>query len=370
MMKKIFSMIAAAMIAALIGGAIIGCGGDSSSGAKKEGAATGADAKKAGGGAKSGGASSDVEPIAWYGCMPHPYISEVKAGVEACAKDLNVKIFTMVGQEWTQDNENQNVESLSTKGHKAFSIYPADAAGANGLFKGLTSKGFPVVAYGAEPGLPTPASFTVATDIKGAAMAACEELIKLMGDKGNILNVLETVTDINTRKRDEGIKEIVAKHPNVKIIQTIADMTQVAEATNKIQSALAARGGEIDGIITTGYNPTIAAAAILTEWHKNPGNKRIKYIGIDTGPTVLQAIRDGSIDATLAQNPFGHGYIPCAILKLMLDGWKPVKDYQFVNAGMLIVNKSNVDTYSQEVRKITDGILADLKTKYLTPPAK
>jgi len=315
------------------------------------------------------GRKEAAEPIAWYGMMPHPYITEVQSGAATAERDLGTRIYKMVGQEWSQDNESLNVEALSTKGHKAFSIYPGDAAGANGLFAALKRKGQIVVAYGAEPALPTPASFTVATDIKGAAMAACEELIRLMGDKGNILNVLETVTDINTRKRDEGINEVVAKHPNVKIIQTIADMTQVSEATNKIQSALAARGGEIDGVITTGYNPTIAAAAILTEWHKDASHKRIKFVGIDTGDTVIQAIRDGYIDTTVAQNPFGHGYISCTILKLMLDGWKPVKDYQFINAGIVFVNKGNIDTYPKEVRKITDGIVADLKTKYLTPPA-
>lgn len=308
-----------------------------------------------------------VEPIVWYGPMPHPYVSEVKAGVEACGKDFGVKIFKMVGQEWTQDNENVNVEALSTRGHKAFSIYPGDAAGANGLFRALKDRGLLVVAYGAEPALPTPASFTVATDIKGAAMAACEELIKMMGEKGNILNVLETVTDINTKKRDEGINEVVAKYPNVKIIQTIADMSQVSEATNKIESALAARGEAIDGMITTGWNPTIAAAASLTEWHKDSRHKRIRFIGIDTDDRVLQAIRNGYIDATVAQNPFGHGYISCAILKMMLDGWKPKQDYQFINAGIVIVTKDNLDTYPQEVRKITDSILAELKTKYLAP---
>ena len=309
-----------------------------------------------------------AEPIAWYGPMPHPYVTEVQAGASACEKDLGTAIYKMVGQEWTQDNENVNVEALSTKGHKAFSIYPGDAAGANGLFSQLKRKGQFVVAYGCEPALPTPASFTVATDIKGAAMFAAEELIKIMGDKGNILNVLEIVTDVNTRKRDEGINEVVAKHPNVKIIQTIADMAQVSEATNKIQSALAARAGKIDGIITTGYNPTIAAAAILTEWHKDPARKRIRFVGIDTGPTVIQAIRDASIDATVAQNPFGHGYISCVILKMMLDGWTPKQDYQFINAGIVLVNKNNVDAYPQDVRKITDQILIDLKTRYLNAP--
>jgi ribose transport system substrate-binding protein len=312
--------------------------------------------------------TQNVEPIAWYGMMPHPYISEVRSGVEACEKDMGVSIRRVVGQEWSQDNENGNVEALSTKGHKAFSIYPGDPAGANGLFKQLKSKGQFVVAYGAQPNLPTPASFTVATDIREAAIAAAEELIRMMGGKGKILNVLETVTDVNTKIRDEAIKDVVSKYPDVEIVQTISDMQQVSDATNKIQSALAARANEIDGIITTGYNPTIAAAAILTEWHKDHKHKKIRYIGIDTGPTVIQAIKDGYIDATIAQNPFGHGYISCTILKLMLDGWIPKAEYQFVDAGFVVVTKNNVDTYQNEVRKITDSIITDLKVKYLSAP--
>jgi ribose transport system substrate-binding protein len=311
---------------------------------------------------------ASVEPIAWYGMMPHPYKTEVRSGVERFERETGVRVLKVVGQQWTQDNENVNVEALSTKGHKAFSIYPGDPAGANSLFGQLRSRGQLVVAYGAEPGPPTPVPFTVATDIKAAAMTAADKLIDLMGGQGRILNVLELVTDINTKKRDEGIREVVARHPGVEIIQTISDMTQVSEATVKIQSALAARMNEIDGMITTGYNPTIAAASVLTEWHKDPRHKRIRFIGIDTGDTVLQAIRDGAIDATIAQNPPGHGYISCLLLKLLLDGWTPVQDYQFIDAGIVIVTKDSLDSYAAEVRKITDGIAAELKTKYLREP--
>jgi len=309
-----------------------------------------------------------VEPIAWYGMMPHPYKTEVRSGVERFERETGVHVYKTLGQQWTQDNENVNVEALSTKGYKAFSIYPGDPAGANALFAQLKSRGQLVVAYGAEPGLPTPVPFTVATDIKAAAMTAAEKLIELMGGKGRILNVLELVTDINTKKRDEGIHDVVARHPGVEIVQTISDMTQVSEASTKIQSALAARMDEIDGIIATGYNPTIAAASVLTEWHRDSKHKRIRFVGIDTGTTVLQAIRDGSIDATIAQNPPGHGYISCMLLKLMLDSWTPKAQYQFINAGIIVVTKGNLDSYAAEVRKITDGIASELKTKYLNPP--
>jgi ribose transport system substrate-binding protein len=309
-----------------------------------------------------------VEKICWYGMMPHPYKTEVRGGVERFEAETGVRVAKVVGQQWTQDNEDVNVEALSTKGYKAFSIYPGDPAGANALFAQLQSRGQLVVAYGAEPDLPTPVPFTVATDIKAAAMTAAEKLIELMGGRGRILNVLEMVTDINTKKRDEGIREVVARHPGVEIIQTISDMTQVSEAVTKIQSALAARMDEIDGIITTGYNPTIAAAAVLREWHKEPRHRRIRFIGIDTGSTVLQAIRDGAIDATIAQNPPGHGYLSCLLLRLLLEGWRPRVPYQFINAGIVIVTKDNLDTYAAEVRKITDGIAAELRARYLEPP--
>jgi ribose transport system substrate-binding protein len=236
------------------------------------------------------------------------------------------------------------------------------------LFRLLRSRGQHVVAYGAEPALPTPATFTIATDIKGAAMQATEELIRLMGGQGKILNLLEATTDVNTRKRDEGIREVVARHRGVTIVQTLSDMMQMGEATTKIQSALAARGREIDGMIATGFNPTVAAAAILTEWHKDPAHKRIRFVGIDTDATVLRAIRDGAIDATVAQNPFGHGCLSCALLKLLIEGWTPQRDYQFINAGIVVVTRENVDSYSTEIRKVTDALLAGLRTRFLHPP--
>jgi len=294
----------------------------------------------------------------------------VQKGVEQSSKDNKVAIRCFVGSAWTQENENINITALSTQNHKAFSIYPGDPDSANGLFQKLKDHGQMVVAYGAEPDLPTPAAFTVATPIRPAAERACEELIKLMGDKGNILNVLETITDINTKKRDDGIQSVVDKHPNVKIIQKISDVPEEAQAMEKIRSALAARGNEIDGIICTGYNPTVAAAIVLSQWHKDPSHKRIRFVGIDTDKKVLDAIRDGSIDATIAQNPFGHGYISTTILAMMLKGYTPVQPYQFVNAGIVLVTKANVDTYPKEVQAITDGIIRDLNDgkTYLAAP--
>jgi ribose transport system substrate-binding protein len=303
--------------------------------------------------------------IAWYAPMVHPYFDAVKKGVEAFEKDMGIEVMKQIGQEWTQDNQNQNIEALAAKGYKAFSVYPVDAGATNGLYEELTDQGMYAVSFGTSTLLPTTASFAVATDVKDAAMVATEKLIELMGGKGNILNVLEVVEDANTILRKEGIEEVVAKYPDVKIIQEVAGINTVEEGVEKIQNAVSAQLNEIDGIVTTGYVITVAATTILSELHDS-GAKKIRFVGIDDDPLVLDAIRDGKIDATIAQNPYGHGYITCTLLKYLLDGWKPKGDAYFVNAGIAVVTKENVETYFDDILAVTKGIVDSLDEEYLT----
>ena len=309
-------------------------------------------------------ASAADYKISWYAPMVHPYFDAVKKGVEAFEKDTEIEVLKQIGQEWTQDNQNQNIEALAAKGYKAFNVYPVDASASNGLYEELTDRGMFVVNFGTSTALPTTASFAVATDVKAAAMTATEKLIELMGGKGKILNVLEVVEDPNTMLRKEGVEEVVAKHTDVEIIQEVAGIKSVEEGTEKIQNAVAANLKDIDGIICTGYTTTVAATSILTELHES-GGKKIRFVGIDDDPLVLDAIRSDMIDATIAQNPYGHGYIGCTLLQYLSDGWKPKDDAYFVNAGIAIVTKENVDTYFDDILAVTKEIIGSLEDTYL-----
>lgn len=319
------------------------------------------------GGGESG-QTGNKKKIVWYGAMVHPYIAEVEKGVVGYERDTGTVIKRQIGQELTQDNENANVEALAAQGYKGFSIFPADASAANGLYEELVQNGGHVVSYGAPTVLPTPASFCVATDVKKAAMEATEALIGFMGGEGNILNVLELIEDPNTILRKEGVEAAVAKYPQVRIIQTIAGMESVETSTVKIQDAFAAKVKEIDGVICTGYTSTVAAAMILGEWNQTPGNKRIRFVGIDTDQVVLDAIRSGAVDATMSQNPYGHGYITCALLSHMLDGWRSNPEYYFVDSGTILVTKDKVDTFQDDIMAVTQRIMGELQSTYLLPP--
>lgn len=308
-------------------------------------------------------AAQDVK-YAWYASTVHPYFDEVQTGVDKFAEDYGVEVFKRLGQDWTQDNQNENVTAMAAQGYNAFSIYPADVTAAKGLYEELAAFGVNMVDFGQATAEPTPAAFYVGTQLKEAAMQATEELIASMGGSGNILNVLEVPSE-NTLLRQAGVEEVVAKYPDVQIIQTVGDMSTIEDSTEKVQSAMAANQGKIDGIIATGYTPTVAIAQILTEYHE-AGGERIRFFGIDTDSVVMDAIAAGHIDGTMAQNPFGHGYISMVLLKYMSEGWVAKEGVHAIDAGVVPVTTKNLDTYAADIATLTKGIIDSLETDYLT----
>jgi ribose transport system substrate-binding protein len=302
--------------------------------------------------------------IAWYFPIPHPFGMGVQQGVQGFERDTGIQVKQQFGSAFGQDSENQAVESMVAQGYKQFAVYPADPSGANGLYEELVKQNCKVVNFGTSTLRPTPASFAIAADVGAVAAFGTEELIKLMGDKGNIVNILESLTDANTILRKKAIEATVAKHPKVKIIQEIADMSTIEAATEKIENAIAANLNNIDGIISTGATTTVAMAQILKE-RAQKGGKKIPFIGADDDPGVVAAIRDGSIvGGSLAQNSYGVGYISCMVLKLLADGYQPKSGSYVINSDVVYITKKNVDSYKDEQAVVTKRILSTLKETY------
>ncbi len=302
--------------------------------------------------------------MAWYVSAPHPYFDAVRLGVEAFEKDYGVTIKKQVGPDWNMDSENTGVLALAADGYNFFSVYPSDASAANGLYDEIVKKGGKVVNFGASTFEPTPASFAVMTDVKAAAMKAAEFLIGKMGGKGTMVNLLEVLEDPNTKLRKDGVAEVLKKYPNVKMIE-VAGVKSEQEAAEKIEGAVASNGGFVNGILCTGFVPTMALSKFLTDYEMK-SKKHIFGVGIDDDPVILGAISQGYLDATIAQNTFGHGYLSMLALKYLSEGMKPTAGKYKVDSGVVLVTKANVSTYKADLTKVTQAIKADLPKIYLT----
>jgi ribose transport system substrate-binding protein len=302
--------------------------------------------------------------FAFYVPAPHPYFDKVREGVVAFEKEFGITVKKQVGPDWNMDSENTGVLALAADGYNFFEIYPSDASAANGLYDELVKKGGFVVSEGASTFLPTPASFCVRTDIKQSAKDAAEFVIAKMGKKGRLVNVLEVLEDPNTKLRKDGILEVAAKYPGITMSE-VAGIKSEQEAIEKIEGAVGAAGGYVEGIICTGYVPTVALSKFLTDYQAK-SKKHIAAVGIDDDPVTLQAVQEGYLDGFVAQNPYGHGYLSLLALKYLSEGWKPRTGAYDINAGIVVVTKTNIKNYAADLTKVTNQIKGDMTKKYLT----
>jgi ribose transport system substrate-binding protein len=304
---------------------------------------------------------------------PHPFFAPWEQAAADAKKDFNLAADDYkVPQEWKLDLQNKLLESLAAQGYNAFGIFPGDATGTNAMMQELLDFGDPSVAIGGCTQSPSPAKFCLATDVYRSAYLGTKALIKAMGGKGNILHTGSRLVDPNTQLRIKAInKAIEEAGPAVKLYQHLTDTDSQETGDQKINGLLAAKAAEIDGIISTGYVSSVVAARSL----RNIGDKRIKMIGIDDDPIVLQAIRDGFLQGTMAQNPYGQGYIASYALQQFREGCKIKADAPFqetpqnktfIDSGTLLITVDNIDTYKNDLKKITDEILNTFKAKYLT----
>ena len=298
---------------------------------------------------------------------PHPYFLPMEPGLADSveANGLGESAFR-APPEWNLDDQNQLLNSMAAQGFNAFGIFPGDANATNAIMSELAAAGFPIMAIAGCVTEPTDAAFCFGTDVAESAYLGTKALIEAMGGEGAIIHGTGYLVDPNTQLRIEAVERAVAETDGkVTLVEHLADIDDQESADEKINSFLAARGDEIDGIVTTAYVPSTVAATAL----RNLGDGRIRMVGIDDDPIVLDAIRDGIIDGTMAQNPYGQAFVGSKILAMLKHGCTPAEDAPyFVSSGTLLISPENVETYGDDLKALTAEIAETFPTQYLTCP--
>jgi ribose transport system substrate-binding protein len=314
---------------------------------------------------KGAAATGKTANIALVSGGPHPYFDPWKTGLADAIKDFGLKGEFRAPQEWTLNAQNQLIDSMVSQGFNAFGIFPGDVNGTNGKIDELAAKGIPSLDLAGPTNQPTKAYFCLTTDVAESAYLGTKALIKAMGGKGKIMHGTGFLVDPNTQLRENAVKKAVDEtNGAVTLVQTLADIDDQEKADKAINSFLAANKDKVDGIITTAYIPSVVAATAL----RNLGDKRIKMVGIDTDPVVLNAIKDGFVYGTMAQNPYGQAYVGSYVLNRLVQGYKKKADAPWkVDSGTFLITSDTVATYMDELKPITQK-LKEQMDGYLVAP--
>lgn len=298
----------------------------------------------------------------------HPYFDPMTQAARDAEKDFNLPETTITApQKWDQPEQNVIFDGLVAKGYTGIATMMSEPSAGNVQIGKMVDHGVFVIVYAGPPATPSKAPFYLATDSAASAYLATKTVIEQMGGKGNLVHLAGMVVEANVKLRMEAVEKCAAEYPDVTLIQTLADLDVVEAAEDRIGSLLAARRSSIDGIVSTSYIPTMVLATKLTDLKET----RIKAVGNDTDPKVLEAIQLGHMYATTSQNPYGQAYLSLYSLKLFVDGYTWKEDNPFhIDSGTFLITKDNVDTVDKVLEESTQQLLTNWKEKYFNPPAE
>ena len=183
------------------------------------------------------------------------------------------------------------------------------------------------------------------TDDKACGQRTVDVLAKAMGEKGTIAILAGNQSAPNLQNRVAGAKEALTKYPNMKLNDpgVFYHVETPEKAAEAVQNAQNANPG-IQGWAMIGGWPLFTADAL--KW---PAGS-IKVVAVDALPAQLIYVKNGYVEALLAQDCYGWGTKSVEILLNKIVNNQAPADVKVIDP-LTLVTKENVDSYAENWKK-------------------
>jgi galactofuranose transport system substrate-binding protein len=266
---------------------------------------------------------------------------------EAGKRQVNLKI---ADAQQKQENQIKAIRSFIAQGVDAIFLAPVVASGWEAVLKEAKEAKIPVVLLDRDidPSGKDLYLTAVTSDSVHEGAVAGEWLAKAVGDKScNIVELQGTVGASVATNRKKGFDEVVAKHPNLKVVRSqTGDFTR-AKGKEVMESFIKAENGGKSICAVYAHNDDMMVGAIqaMKEAGLKPG-KDILTVSIDAVPDIFKAMAAGEANATVELTPNMAGPALDAITAYKDKGTVPPKWIQ---------TESKLYTAADDPQKIYDS---------------
>ncbi|MDB5300673.1 MAG: rbsB 2 [Phycisphaerales bacterium] len=277
----------------------------------------------------------------------HSFWKSVEAGARQAAKEFDVEI-NWKGPLKESDRAQQIaiVEQFVSDNVSAIVLAPLDDSALGKPVHEAGAKHIPVIIFdSALKGTPgTDFASFIATDNRAGGALGGKALVKLLGDSKKVVLLRYSEGSASTNEREAGFLDVMHQTPGVQMLvenryggATSAESQKAAmEMLDKLQEA--------DAIFCPNESSTagmLAAMRIAGLAHK------AKFVGFDSSPPLIKALREGEVDALVVQNPTKMGYEAVKAAAAVIKH-QPVE--QHIDTGVRLITKADLD--DPEVKKL------------------
>jgi inositol transport system substrate-binding protein len=233
------------------------------------------------------------------------------------------------------------VENFISQKVDAIVVNPVDTAATRKITEAAVKAGIPLVYVNRRPDdLKLPKGVvTVASNDMEAGEMQMQYLADKMGGKGDIVILLGDLANNSTTNRTKGVKDVLAKYPNIKIEQEQTGIWSRDKGMTLVNDWLT-QGRKFDAVVSNNDEMAIGAAMALQQAGVDKGS--VLIAGVDGTPDGLNAIKKGNMTVSVFQDAKGQadGSIDTAV-KMAKN--EPVE--QAVWVPYRLITPQNVDTF-------------------------
>jgi ribose transport system substrate-binding protein len=238
------------------------------------------------------------------------------------------------------------VEQCVKEGVSGIILSPVDYTALVGSVSMAMKKKIPVLIYDSALKGKAGKDFIsfVGTDNWKAGNLAGENLAKLLNGKGKVVLLRYVKGQASNTEREEGFLEAIAKHENIRMVVKDSYAGATVDEAKKASMNLLSQLKEADGIFCPNEQSTIGMLLALRDV-KLAG--KIKFIGFDVSIPLIEALKNGEINALVAQDPSRMGY---QSIKTMVDYIRGKKIPLSIDTGVHLITRENLN--DPEIKKL------------------
>jgi ribose transport system substrate-binding protein len=248
--------------------------------------------------------------------LDNPYFVALRDGARAEAQTQGLNLITVDAQD-DAARQISNVEDLIQRRVSVILLNPTDSDAVANVVREANAAGIQVISLDrAVDGAPVRVRIA-SNNVAGGEMAA-KFLLKRLGDKGNLVELVGVPGSSAARERGEGFDEVIKTAPAVKVVAEQPANFDRAQGLSVMEN-IVQRNRNIQGVFAQNDEMALGAATALDE----AGLKGVAIIGFDATPDGVAAVKDGQLAGTIQQKPELIGKLGVDAAKALLEG-RPV----------------------------------------------
>jgi ribose transport system substrate-binding protein len=260
----------------------------------------------------------------------------MQCGMQAEAAKLGVSVKTQGAQKFDPTLQKPILDSVVASKPDAILIAPTDVTAMQGPLNQAADAGIKIVLVDTTVKDPSIAVSAIASDNEGGGRAAFEAIKQLNPNGGKVMVMSVNPGISTTDLRAKGFEDAVKEDSKFSYLGVQYSKNEPAIAAQLIGAALQ-KDPDLVGVFAANL---FSAEGTATGVRQAGKQEQVKIVSFDAGPNQVKALKEGTVQALVAQQPALIGQYGIDAAVTALEGGQAAPKVQ---TGFEIITRDNVD---------------------------